>query len=178
MNWTEQPATRKQIRYLKRVGYKPDHLLTKSEAADLITKFGGPAQAQQLTTLVETPGVDRTKHEAYELRLAVEKAKQQVESGDEYTAANAQLDLALAVSRRQRFWIDTCCDPRQMQGASGQVLDFYRKFGCRFDMPTSKAAQEILTALDLAMPTWDRDHPALFYQTLELNFPQFLRRAT
>jgi hypothetical protein len=177
MNWTEQPATWKQIRYLKRAGYKSDHPLTKAEAAELITKLGGPAQAQQLAPVLEASGVDRSKHEAYELRLAVEKAKEKLKSaGEDNSAASAQLDLALAVSRRQRFWIDTCCDPRQMQAASGQVVDFYRKFGCRFDLPTSKAVQEILAALDSAMPTWERDHPALFYQTLELNFPHLLRR--
>src|ERR1043165_320340 len=146
MNWTDQPATWKQLRYLKRVGYKPDHPLTKTEAADLITKFGGPA-TQQSTSVIESPGAERSKHEAYELRLSVEKAKQRIENGDEYSSANAQLDLALAVSKRQRFWIDTCCDPRQMQAASGQVVDLYRKFGCRFDMPTNKAVQEILDAL-------------------------------
>jgi hypothetical protein len=37
--------------------------------------------------------------------------------------------------------------------------------------------QEILDALDSAMPAWEREHPALFYQTLELNFPHLLRRA-
>jgi hypothetical protein len=172
MNWTDQPATWKQLRYLKRVGFKPDHALTKTEAAELITKFGGGS-----ASVVESPPVEKSKHDAYELRLSVEKAKQRVESGEEYSSANAELDLALAVSKRQRFWIDTCCDPRQMQAASGQVVDFYRKFGCRFDAPTNRAVQEILDALDSVMPTWDRDHVALFYQTLELNFPHLLRRA-
>jgi len=175
MNWTEQPATWKQLRYLKRVGYKQERPLTKTEAAELITKLGGPSE--RLTSVMDHPALDKSKHEAYELRLSVEKAKQRVETGEEYSSANAQLDLALAVSKRQRFWIDTCCDPRQMQAASGQVVDFYRKFGCRFDVPTNKGVQEILDALDSAMPAWEREHPALFYQTLELNFPHLLRRA-
>src|SRR6266853_4682267 len=135
MNWTEQPATWKQLRYLKRVGYKQERPLTKTEAAELITKLGGPSE--RLTSVMDHPALDKSKHEAYELRLSVEKAKQRVETGEEYSSANAQLDLALAVSKRQRFWIDTCCDPRQMQAASGQVVDFYRKFGCRFDVPTN-----------------------------------------
>jgi hypothetical protein len=33
-----------------------------------------------------------------------------------------------------------------------------------------------LDALDAAMGSWDRDYPQLFYQALELNFPE-LRRA-
>jgi hypothetical protein len=36
--------------------------------------------------------------------------------------------------------------------------------------------QVVLEALDAAMPLWDRDHPELFYQALELNFPQLVRR--
>ena len=175
MNWSGEPATWKQLRYLKRAGYKPDHPLTKTEAAELIAKYGGPVE--RLASVMDHPSLDRSRHEAYELRLSVEKARQRANSGEEYDSANAQLDLALAVSKRQRFWIDTCCDPRQMQAASGQVVDFYRKFGCRFDPPTNKAVQEMLDALDSAMPAWEREHPALFYQTLELNFPHLLRRA-
>ena len=175
MNWTEQPATWKQLRYLKRVGYKHDHALTKTEASELIAKFGGPAE--RLASVAEPPSHQTSKHEAYQLRLSVEEAKQRVVEAEAFGRVNAELDLALAVSKRQRFWVDTCCNPTQMQGASGQVVDFYRKFGCRFDTPATKAVQVILDALDSAMPSWDREHPALFYQTLELNFSHLLRRA-
>jgi hypothetical protein len=175
MNWTDQPATWKQLRYLKRVGFKPDHPLTKTEASELITKFGGPPE--QVTSVLEHGPAETSKHDAYQLRLAVETAKSQARDSDPYANGNAQLDLELAISKRQRFWVDTCRNPTQMQGASGQVVDFYRKFGCRFDAPTHKAVQEILDALDSAIPTWERDHPALFYQTLELNFPHLLRRS-
>ena len=175
MNWTDQPATWKQLRYLKRVGFKPDHALTKTEASELIAKFGGPAE--QLASVAAPPVAQGTsKPEAYQLRLLVEEAKQRVAEAEPFARTNAELNLALAVSKRQRFWADTCCNPTQMQAASGQVVDFYRRFGCRFDTPTCKAVQEILDALDSAMPTWERDHPALFYQTLELNFSHLLRR--
>ena len=175
MNWIDQPATWKQLRYLKRVGYKPDHALTKTEASELIAKLGGPAERP--TAVLGNSPADTGKHEAFQLRVAVEQAKQRATEPQEYATANAQLDLALALSQRQRFWVDTCRNPAQMQAVSGQVVDFYRKFGCRFDAPTNRAVQEILDALDSAMPHWDRDHPALFYQTLELNFPQLLRRS-
>jgi hypothetical protein len=174
MNWTDQPATWKQLRYLKRVGYKPDRPLTKTEASELIAKFGGPAE--QLATTLEVSQGEPSKHEAYQLRLAVETANRHAADADPFASRNAQLDLELARSKRQRFWVDTCRNPTQMQAASGQVVDFYRKFGCRFDAPTHRQAQEILDALDSAMPTWERDHPALFYQTLEINFPHLLRR--
>jgi hypothetical protein len=35
--------------------------------------------------------------------------------------------------------------------------------------------QHILDALDAALPNWEREHPDLFYKTLELNFPELLR---
>ena len=56
------------------------------------------------------------------------------------------------------------------------MIELYRKFGCRYDPPTQRQVQEILEALDPAMPFWDRDHPELFFQTLELNHPGLLRR--
>jgi hypothetical protein len=174
MNWTDQPATWKQLRYLKRVGCKLDHPLTKTEASELIAKYGGPAE--RVTAVVENPANEPPRHEAYQLRVSVDTAKQRLAVAEHYGRANAELDLALAVSKRQRFWMDTCCNPTQMQAASGQCVDLYRKFGCRFDTPTHRAVQEILDALDSAMPVWDREHPALFYQTLELNFPHLLRR--
>jgi hypothetical protein len=174
MNWTDQPATWKQLRYLKRVGHKPDRALTKTEASELIAKLGGPAE--KLASVAEPHAHETSKHDAYELRLQVEEAKQRVAEAEPFGRANAELNLALTVSKRQRFWVDTCCNPTQMQAASGQVVDFYRRFGCRFDTPTSRVVQEILDALDSAMPTWERDHPALFYQTLEMNFSHLLRR--
>jgi hypothetical protein len=63
-----------------------------------------------------------------------------------------------------------------MQSPSLQVFDLYRTFGCRFVAPTADQAQVILDALDAAMGSWDTDYPQLFYQALELNFPE-LRRA-
>jgi hypothetical protein len=36
----------------------------------------------------------------------------------------------------------------------------------------------VLTALDAAVPAWETLHPELFYQTLELNFPELRKNAT
>ena len=41
MEWTDEPATWKQLKYLRQLGCKLDHPLTKIEASDLIGKLGG-----------------------------------------------------------------------------------------------------------------------------------------
>jgi hypothetical protein len=64
-----------------------------------------------------------------------------------------------------------------MQARSASTLDLYMKHGCRFVTPTHEQVQEILDALDVASPFWDRDNAEIFYQTLELNFPELVRHA-
>jgi hypothetical protein len=90
-------------------------------------------------------------------------------------AQAARQELELAIARRQGFWMDTCREVTQMHLASKEVLELYQQHGCRFSAPKPAEAQQILDALDSAMPCWDMDHPALFYQTLELNFPELVR---
>jgi hypothetical protein len=77
---------------------------------------------------------------------------------------------------RQEFWLDTCRDVTGMHVGSAQVRELNRKHGCRFDAPTGAQVRGILEALDAALPQWDREHPELFFQTLELSFPQLLHR--
>ena len=83
----------------------------------------------------------------------------------------------LAPPQRLEFWVDTCREITQMRQASKQAIDLYRKFGCRFCEPTHAQVEEVLQALDSALPQWEKAHPELFYQTLELNFPELVRRA-
>ncbi len=78
-------------------------------------------------------------------------------------------------SQRREFWSDTCREITQMHSGSVQAIDFYRKYGCRFCEPTHAQVEEVLSALDSALPQWDTLHPELFYQTLELNFPELVR---
>ena len=174
MDWQNEPATWKQLKYLRQSGYKPDRHLTKAAATELINSLGGqiapPPPMPQ--AIVQLP----SKHDAHLLRTAVERAALAVSEARRDSLLSAQQELALAISKRQMFWIDTCRDPTRMQAACGQVLDFYRKYGCRFEAPSNREVQEVLSALDSAMPLWDRDHPEVFYQTLELNFPQLARR--
>lgn len=96
------------------------------------------------------------------------------------STGDTQLDLKVPLRNspdRQEFWVDTCREITQMHGTCRHAIDLYRKFGCRFCEPTHAQVNEVLGALDAAMPEWDRLHPELFYQTLELNFPELVRHS-
>ncbi|HZR15710.1 MAG TPA: hypothetical protein VFE51_00160 [Verrucomicrobiae bacterium] len=181
MDWENEPATWKQLRFLKNHGHKPDRHLTKTVAAELIQRLGGDEAISQTTpqptaTIAPAAVVHQIRDDAFQLRTAVERAANAATQPHRENFHDLQQQLAIATSKRQLFWIDTCRDPTRMQAACGQVLDFYRKYGCQFEAPSHKQVQEVLTALDSAVPAWDRDHPELFYQTLELNFPELKRR--
>jgi hypothetical protein len=80
------------------------------------------------------------------------------------------------LEEREDFWADTCREMTQMQHASPATVEMYRKFGCRFCVPGRQQLQYVLGALDAAVPGWEKEHPELFYQTLELNYPELVRR--
>ena len=82
----------------------------------------------------------------------------------------------LARAERQEFWADTCREMTQMRLGSQNVINLYRLHGCRFCAPTRDQVQHVLNALDSALPSWEEQHSELFYQTLELNFPELVRR--
>jgi hypothetical protein len=162
MNWANEPATWKQLKYLRQAGYHPDHPLTKTEAAELIRNFGGDPEAQ-VAGMANSIREMTEETAAYHLRTAVDQAQSGVAK-------------AMAIARRQEFWVDTCLQTPHAGTGAMQSCGFYRKYGCRFEAPRPHEVQFILDALDSAMPLWDRDHPELFYQTLEINFPQLLKR--
>jgi hypothetical protein len=109
----------------------------------------------------------------YQLRLAVLAAERSVREVPDRPGVRADLH-AITAARRQ-FWLDTCRDNNEVLGAPEQALEFYQLFGARYFTPTWSEVGEVLDALDLAMPGWDKDHPELFYETLKLNFPSLLR---
>jgi hypothetical protein len=117
-----------------------------------------------------------TRQEAYRLRAAAEEARRLMEKTQAHPAERARQDFERAAAQRLEFWLDTCREAGAMRSASKQVLYFYKTCGCRFFEPTQQQVRHILEALDSALPAWDRDNPELFYQTLELNFPELLRR--
>ncbi len=173
MNWADEPATETQLGHLGQLGYRPAAALTKGEAARLISWF------ERHRANPSSPGEaalhEKAEPEAYLLRIAVASRKRTPTSAQGQTLDAFQQELHLALERRQEFWLDTCREVTQMRQPSNQVLELYKQHGCRFFPPKRLEAQEILDALDSAMPSWDIEHPAPFYQTLELNFPQLVR---
>ena len=89
---------------------------------------------------------------------------------------SVQSAQATALIEREDFWSDTCREIPQMQHATPEAVELYRKFGCRFCTPGRQQVQYVLNALDSAIPGWEKEHPELFYQTLELNYPESVRR--
>lgn len=163
MNATFEPATELQLNQLRRFNYHPDRVLSRQEAAQLLFEL---EHSRTASLSGEVPGIpQQTEHEAFHLRKVVEHEKH----------SHSDEGLKAAVLRRQQFWADTFREPTKMQIGWPQILDLYRAQGCRFIDPTHAQVQEILDALDVALPHWDRDHPELFYQTLELNFPELVR---
>jgi len=55
-----------------------------------------------------------------------------------------------------------------------QVQELYRKQRLSFYRTDPRSGSRILDALDRAMPQWESNHPELFYQTLELSFPELV----
>ena len=78
---------------------------------------------------------------------------------------------------RHEFWLDTCREPVRRRTSSEGVLELYQRHGCRFETPSPQQVQDVLEALDAALPHWEQQHPELFFQTLELNFPELVRHA-
>ena len=79
-------------------------------------------------------------------------------------------------AKRQEFWLDTCRGFAHIKFGCAQIQELYRRYGCRFAEPTTQQVRGILDALDGAAPRWETEHPELFYQTLELSFPELLIR--
>jgi len=179
MNWKDEPATEMQISRLRQLGCLPEHPLTKGEAAHLISHHDVTFVRQSNTpaaTAHETSSGTYVQFDAYQLRVAVESARRTVFQA-ETTETKVEGALDSALERRQRFWMDTCCEPAQMHMRSAEVIELHMKLGCQYVEPTREQTQEILDALDIALPAWEKEHPELFYQTLELNFPELRKHS-
>ncbi len=160
MDRREQPATDIQIKRLQQLGHQADRLLTREEAAHCIREIES----------------HRALPRAFELRKELESVRLALAGAlaEEEQALETRLEELKSV--RRDYWIDSCREPAQMRDASNQVLGLYMKYGCRFTVPSFEQVQEVLDALDSVMPTWDAEHQELFYGTLELNFPELIRR--
>ena len=163
MNLTQQPATETQLNYLRQHGVEPGHVLSRAEAVELIRNLGAHGAAGAGAAQLETP---------FPLRQAVARAMSALASASPANLDQCQRDLERAKKEREGFWLDTCKGTTLMANCTQLVHDLYRRKGCLFCVPVSRQAQDVLNALDGAHPSWDRDHPEIFYQTLELNFPE------
>ncbi len=119
-----------------------------------------------------TPAAELT---GFDLRQAVEGASRGLASESGEQAERLRHALAEAQAKREQFWVDTCREVWQMRTALRQAVDYHARYGCRFVAPSTQQVGHVLSALDAALPFWDRDHPELFFQTLELNFPELVR---
>jgi hypothetical protein len=174
MDWSNEPATWKQVQSLKRFGCKPDHPLTKIEAAALLSRYGVVSETPLTTS--DDHLRDAREPESQRLRVALENARRDLTQAKPGDIDKLKENIARVTAERQRFWVDTCRDLGRTLIASEQAHELYQKYGCRFVEPTLQDVLYILEALDSAAPNWDRDHPELFFQTLELNYPRLLRR--
>jgi len=177
MNWKDEPATEMQISRLRQLGCLPERPLTKGEAAHLISHHDVTFVKQSNTPTSAVPETTGThaQFDACQLREAVESARCTVQAKKTEEKGEGALDSALA--RRQRFWMDTCCEAAQMQARCPEVMELHMKLGCQYVEPTREQTQEILDALDMALPAWEKEHPELFYQTMELNFPELRKHS-
>lgn len=186
MSLSDEPATERQLMLLRSSGFAPTGPLSVTEAARLIRECqkgvvtarprqAGGSAARMTASRERVSGLSESaKAYAYRLHVGVETAQRAMAQSPD--APNVKADMASATAARLEFWIDTCQEVGQMHNASVQVLELYQSYGCRFSAPTRGQVQEIFEALDGALPLWEKEHPELFYQTLELNFPELVRQ--
>jgi len=183
MSWREDLATEKQLNYLKEFGFVPDRALTKGEACDLIAEFSEDPERESVRDKNQAGKWEREFNEreqnlACHLRSEYEEAKQWVDKAEPDEIEDAKMSLGDTQNERLYFWQDTFRQPDQMEGAgtNEQQIKLYFAQGYRFEMPAEETIQTLLDALDANSLTWDKDTPEYFFQTLEHNFPEQLRR--
>src|SRR3954466_14293523 len=74
MDWTDEPATWRQLKSLKELGYTLEHRLTKVEAAEIIRSLGGKEEpAVSATVVAERPTIGplQLRHKAEQARRAM-----------------------------------------------------------------------------------------------------------
>jgi len=182
MNWDTEPATEKQLDYLKMFGYGPDQPITKAEAHDLISKFEENPERCQIRTetrLRESAIYEKKRREnlAYYLHTDCDMLAQALtNASDKEDRFYAKDELRLKQDERIEFWKDTFRDIGDRKGESLQAYEFYENFGQLVKMPTNSQVKGVLAALDKYSPAWDLDNPTAFFHTLKLNFPELLRK--
>jgi hypothetical protein len=170
MNATNEPATEQQISFLNHCGCAVDSALTRSDAANLIKQVRERA-GQGVGVAAQSAGQSASRGGYYLGKVLEEGNLAVADQGSALPPRTA----GSALERRREFWLDTCREMTEMHSASPQVMELYQKHGCRFAVPTHEEVQEVLDALDSALKNWEQEHPELFFQTLELNFPELVK---
>jgi len=189
MDWPDEPASEQQVIHLRRLGVAATPNLTMTEAARLIRQcqrnlHQTPSGTNSYSRANSSPASStppgkadsvqpREPSLAPRFHQTTVRAKRLIPMAPVATCAPA--DLAAARVRRVDFWLDTCRDMREMVVGNVQVYQLHHDYGHRLFAPTREQAEEILDALDTALPSWDKEHPELFYKTLELNYPDLIR---
>src|SRR6266403_1447419 len=104
MNFSDEPATWKQLRILNRCGYQPNRRLTKGEASQLISDFRGEPQGQ--APLEATEVVATTN--AYQFRMSADNSAGPGGFGANGGANGGPSDQFSTKTERQEFWLSTC----------------------------------------------------------------------
>jgi hypothetical protein len=108
MDWSNEPATWKQVQSLKRFGCKLDHPLTKIEAAALLSRYGVVSETPLTTS--DDHLRDAREPESQRLRVALENARRDLTQAKPGDIDKLKENIARVTAERQRFWVDTCRD--------------------------------------------------------------------
>jgi hypothetical protein len=174
MNWRDDPATEKQLDYLKDFGFVPERPLKKGEASDLISEFSEDPEKQRIRN--EAQFKERERNLAHHLRLACDSAKLDLDRAGKGEIRDAKAYLRDVQNERLAFW-QHAFQPPDGGEIYQQPIKLYLEHGYRFKMPSSKHFQKVLDALDADSATWDKDVPEYFFQALQHNFPELLRKS-
>lgn len=175
-----EPATEKQIKYLSVFGYVQTGPLTRQEASELLSRF--EEDPEHLEIRAENNALQMRRqmefdstHAAQVLHEIFAKAADELKHAQQGEITDAREEFKEATKQRITFWKDTFREPAESTGEWEQSFELFEQYGHRFKVPSTKQITEILAALDEKAPTWDTEFPHVFYQTMELNFPQLLR---
>lgn len=197
MDWADEPATEQQVSQLRKLGFVMARPLSLMEAASLIRQYkkqaarrsNPPAPQPQAPAFSSRGGVSPFQLSSQPMqagwsrrvRETTPTANQTPELGAAVPPpAPSQARVAeneLVQAQRVEFWLDTFREVKEMKIGSVKVYELRQKHGCHFLSPGREQVQDILGALDSAMPSWEHEHPEYFFQTLELNFPELVHKA-
>jgi hypothetical protein len=181
MSWKDDPATEKQLAYLRQFGYEPNGPITKGEASQLIDQFSEDPARDAIRTSNQIRESDRLDHEAekkfaYVLHRLVNELTESLTTAERDEKGDIKWELNDTRQRRLQFWKDTMRSPEKVEDFHVQANDLFESRGHHFKMPSKAQLEAMLEALDASSPTWDLEMPEYFFTTLEHNFPELKRR--